>query len=424
MAKTKGDGSIRSKGRGVWEVRVAFGKDPVTGKYRSVSRTVHGTKRDAAKVRDELRKQHDNGLTYDGSKMTFDDFARNVWYAERLEESIKTNGEKPAKTTLADNLTIINAVSSYIGSVRLSSIDNFMIDSLFKQINKDRDKPLSGARLKKFYCVLNGIFKKASKYHLVNRNPMQDVDCPTCEHHERHTLTSDEVRSLKNSLNNAEAEAYAKLDSLEAGRNERSCPDLRKRITGIDDISRIIAVKIAVESGARRGEILALRWEAVNFETRTVHILKSLTVSGDRKKPKTEKGIRSIRIHDETFWNCLKTWKDKQCQYLSSISVEQDDKTPVVCNSIGGHISTSNFSRWWASHRDNLGCVGLRFHELRHTQASLLIAEKVPITTISERLGHAKVSTTLDFYGHSNEEEDKKAADAFAKITSPLQVVA
>ena len=157
---TKGDGSIRSKGKGVWEVRVAFGKDSVTGKYRSVSRTVHGTKADARKVRDELRKQHDSGLSYDGSRMTFEEFAVGVWLARREKSCAETG--KPAKTTVSDNRSILESLCKHIGDARLTSLDHYAIDKLFDKLNEGRDKPLTGSRLKKYYVVLSGVFKLAA----------------------------------------------------------------------------------------------------------------------------------------------------------------------------------------------------------------------------------------------------------------------
>lgn len=413
MAKTKGDGSIRSKGRGVWEVRVAFGRDALTGKYRSVSRTVHGTKRDAAKVRDELKKQHQNGLSYDALNLTFEEFAMGVWLSRR-EKSCKETG-KPAKTTVSDNRSILETVCKHIGGVRLTSLDHYAIDKLFDKLKEERDKPLTGSRLKKYFVVLNGVFKLALRYDFVVRNPMAQVDAPTCEECKSNTLERGEARQLATKLDEAEAAAYAKIDALELGRDERGCGDERTRIAGIDGIFRIFAVRIAFATGCRRGEVLALDWQSVDFDNRRILIDKSLTVDGDLKSPKTSAGVRAVPIDEGTIGH-LKEWQERQAQYLDGLSVGQTAETPVVCSSTGGHISTSNFSRWWASHRDELGCTGLRFHELRHSQASLLIASGVPVPTVAKRLGHSKVSTTYDFYSHSLDEEDKKAGELFGSI--------
>ena len=412
---TKGDGSIRSKGKGVWEVRVAFGKDSVTGKYRSVSRTVHGTKADARKVRDELRKQHDSGLSYDGSRMTFEEFAVGVWLARREKSCAETG--KPAKTTVSDNRSILESLCKHIGEARLTSLDHYAIDKLFDKLNEGRDKPLTGSRLKKYYVVLSGVFKLALKYDLVIRNPMEQVDAPVCEESKRNTLEYEEARQLAAKLDDAEAEAYARIGALELSRDARGCTDARTRIAGIDGISRIIAVRIAFATGCRRGEVLALDWASVDFDGRRILVDKSLTVDGDLKSPKTGAGVRSVPIDGDTIER-LRTWQERQARYLAELSVVQTAETPVVCSSTGGHIGTSNFSRWWADHRDELGCGGLRFHELRHTQASLLIASGVPVPTVAKRLGHSKVSTTYDFYSHSLDEEDKKAGELFGEIVA------
>ena len=105
-----------------------------------------------------------------------------------------------------------------------------------------------------------------------------------------------------------------------------------------------------------------------------------------------------------------------QAAELAKIGVEVDGDTPVCSDSKGGFICPNNFSRWWRRFVADCGFEGLRYHELRHTQATLLLGSNVDVKTVQSRLGHADASITLNTYAHALPENDRAAADTFGKV--------
>ena len=107
----------------------------------------------------------------------------------------------------------------------------------------------------------------------------------------------------------------------------------------------------------------------------------------------------------------LAKWKREQADILSRISVEQGDLTPVCCNGFGNLYDYNMFWRQFKEFKEEAGFPDLVLHELRHTQASLLLGNGVDVKTVQKRLGHARASITLDTYAHAIPENDKKAAE-------------
>jgi len=178
--------------------------------------------------------------------------------------------------------------------------------------------------------------------------------------------------------------------------------------------SRVMAVRIALASGCRLGEILGLEWQHVNVDDSTIKIMQQNTLYGI-STPKTDKSKRTVTLDAETM-ALLQAWKVKQSEFLSSLGIEIGKKTPVITDIVGGYHCSRNFSNWWRRFRDSNGFEGLKFHELRHTHATLLIGEKADIKTVQGRLGHAQASTTLDLYAGVIPAKDKEAADIVGSI--------
>jgi integrase len=99
-------------------------------------------------------------------------------------------------------------------------------------------------------------------------------------------------------------------------------------------------------------------------------------------------------------------------------SFKQGADTPVITNEVGGWYDPCNFSRWWYWLTDRYGFPGLRFHDLRHTQATLLISQGVDIKTVQNRLGHTLASTTLDLYAGVIPGNDRQAASIMGALLS------
>lgn len=396
----KGDGSITEVRRGVWRVCVSFGKDPITGKRLKVQRNVKGTKADARKVRDQIRREHDQGLAVESDKMTFTEYARQ-WSEYR-------EGMNLATRTLERERGIIPVFCQYLGETKLKDITPQMVESLYTAIRKDRG--ISNTTLCIYHQKLSQMLDKAERYGLIVRNPCSRVDAPRRDSVNRRSLNRTEAARLLAKLAEAEGEAYAVDEAKELRQIEHGNAEGRLFVRDVTNIARPLAARVALATGTRLGETLALTWGCVNLGKGVITISASINKLGEIKEPKTKAGFRRIAIDAQTV-AALARWEDYQRGALARLGVDVADDTPVFTDSKGGYINPCNFGRWWRSFRDEAGFPGLKFHELRHTQASLLLANGIDVKTVQSRLGHSNASITLNFYAHAMPENDRAAAD-------------
>lgn len=417
----KGDGSItevmRPDGKSYrpkrWRVCVSFGKDPITGKRAKAQRVVRGTIDDAKKARDQIRQERESGLTADARKVTFSDFAK------RWSDYRRTLGRAREDTIAADERRL-GYVGGFVGGVPLKDFTPELVESLYAAIRNDKaDKGRSfgNTSMHKLHTLLKSMFRKAADYDLIVKNPFERVDAPGIDEPDRKTLTAEEGAALLAFVDAEELRLYRETAEKEARQHERGKDAGRSRVLGVCAIGRVLAVRVGLATGMRLGEVMGLAWGAVSEKEGTITVKQSLTGRGETKAPKTKAGARTIYV-DATTFDHLSAWKSFQRSKLRSIGVEQTDETPVSSTDRGTYGSLANFGHWWSGFRDRAGFPGLRFHELRHTQASQLLASGVDVKTVQTRLGHSSASLTLDWYAHALPENDRKAARIIGDLFS------
>lgn len=407
----KGDGSIQAMARGKWRVAVDFGVNPVTRKRERVTRVVNGTKADARKVRDKIKQEHENGLSFEAATVTFGEFA-NLW-----QESRAATGELSTRT-LKDGEYMVACYSRFIGGVRLADIDPRMVESLYAAIRKDkadRGRPVGGTTMHKVHVVLKQIMQKAVDHDLILRNPCDRVKAPKKDDPERRSLSVEEGARLLRCVDEAEVQAFAEFDAKEARQTARGNLFGRVEVHGLYPISNIIALRVGLATGMRLGEVFGLSWGGVDLHQSCIQVYQQLSTYGEITPPKSKAGIRAVFI-DATTAAHLEKWKRRQAVELLKLGIKQNDSTPVCCSDKGGWFNVQNFQRWWRPWRAERGFEGLKFHELRHTQATQLLANGVDVKTVQNRLGHADASLTLNWYAHALPENDKKAADLVGNL--------
>ena len=199
-----------------------------------------------------------------------------------------------------------------------------------------------------------------------------------------------------------------------------------------------MAVWLALATGVRRGEALGLVWGNVDLVRKRIRIEKQLDSKGVRRDPKSHKSKRNLAIDDGTI-AFLTEWKIMQSDLFYQGGDVPDD-APVCSNDTdGAFISPAAFDKWrraWfvdhglgtfekieAWHDRNgvkryrrSGYKGYNLHELRHTQATLLIGRGADIKTVQNRLGHSSASLTMNIYAHAIEQNDREAADTIGSV--------
>lgn len=157
------------------------------------------------------------------------------------------------------------------------------------------------------------------------------------------------------------------------------------------------------------------RWDNIDLDRCTIRVCQSITYQRQIKTPKTQAGIRPLAVDAITASHLVK-WRERQAIELAKIGIEQNGQTPVCCSDTGDWSQITKFESWWREWREGHGFTGLKFHELRHTQATQLLANEVDVKTVQTRLGHANASITLGWYAHAIPEKDHEAADLLGSL--------
>ena len=408
----KGDGSIINRGKDkhgktIWEVSLSLGRDPKTGKQVRKTAKVHGTKADAKRKRDEMRRDLDFGLRVDADKLRFGDFVADYMATRRLAATAQPE-------TLDKQEKRLERIRDVLGNPLLKDMNAGMVQALYPRL---RDAIVAGnggkcstTTLHGYHVALNSAMKYAVNHDLIVKNPCERVEAPRVAKSTRKAMDVGEAARLLAELDKAEAQAYAELESKEGRRRDPDAP--RAYVRGLPDLSAIMAARVNLVTGMRLGETLALKWDCVDTVRGLVRVARGTSATGRVKEVKTDAGNRTIAIDRKTAEH-LARWRDVQAGLLASIGAVPEW---VACSQTGTRLGASRFNRWWNPFKAEHGFEGLKSHELRHTQATLLLANGVDVKTVQERMGHSSASITLDWYSHAIPENDRAAADLLGDV--------
>ena len=402
----QGNGSIHKLGKNHYRVWVDFGVG-ANGKRQRQARTVHGTRRDARAALSELQALKDGGIKAKGCKMTFSELA-GEWLAEREADS------RLAADTLRRSRYETRVLVEYFGALKLESFDAMTASKGLRQIQADR-----GVGNTTMYCYrtrLKSIFEWAVRYRIVPYNPVtmtevyKSIDKPN-----RDGLSPFDALRLAREVEKSWAEELEKYRAKEQRQAERGNSEEREYVRGLSPLSLLVGIRLGLETGMRLGEVFGLTWARVDFERGLILVREAVGRDGRPKRLKTESSRREIPVK-EAMLSLLREWKAIQAEMLGEIGIEQRGSSPVCCREIGGFMCSTDAGRRWRRWRGSHGFEGLKFHELRHTQATLLInSMRVPDTTVQRRLGHASLRMTMS-YTHPTEEADYTAADVIGDL--------
>lgn len=268
-----------------------------------------------------------------------------------------------------------------LGSFKITEITAAQIDALFVSM-KTQGK--SHATVIKVYNILFGIFKRAYKHDLIEKNPMDKVTRP---------------EPRKDEIRNQEPESYT-ADEIIHIWNSLEHEPLKWRLY----------VRLLIDTGARRGEICALQWKDVDFKENRITISGNLCYTRAKgvylDTPKNGK-IRTVDV-DPSVMALLQQHRREQLQnFLGPYVFTQEDYPDPM------HPQSP--TRYLKKFSEKYEVPDLHPHKLRHSFASIAITNGADIASVSEKLGHSDKSVTLRMYTHADQESIKKTSDIFRK---------
>jgi integrase len=266
-----------------------------------------------------------------------------------------------------DSYLVNNHIKPVLGGLKLKKLNSAHVQSFYR----DRlDAGLSASTVHKMHDILRRGLAQAVKWHLLPRNVADVVKPPRPVPTEMVALSADDTRRL------LEAAGEYRLEALYI---------------------------LAVHTGMRQGEMLALRWQDVDMENAVVSVRRTLTRNGGKVafgEPKTKKSRRSIRLTPQAV-EALRSHLERQLRDMEILGDRYQDQGLVFTTDTGGPINPSNLrQRSFAALLKRAGLRHMRFHDLRHTCATLLLSRGVHPKFVQELLGHATIAITLDTYSH------------------------
>jgi integrase len=182
-----------------------------------------------------------------------------------------------------------------------------------------------------------------------------------------------------------------------------------------------VIITLAVTTGMRRGEIVGLEWDHIDLEKGKINIQQTLSYTKEQgyifKEPKTRNSVRTVTL-SQSVKEQLKRYKNMKIRQKlrAGDCWEGGSRFLLFSSDLGKQMDPKSITRWWNKRLKKYELPVITFHELRHTSATLLINQGVHMKTISARLGHSKIGTTMDIYGHALESADEKAAEHFDNL--------
>lgn len=380
MSKTMGYKKIGKRdGINIYEAVIEVGYDVFGKRIRKRQRFIGDNESAKYWYAELIKKYYHKGKKVTITNMTFEDYSKIF-----IEKYCNCNIEKI--TTLGYK-QYLKAILPLIGNIKLNKITSYMLDSMYQKIKKGkRNKELSSKTMLHYYNLMSLMFKQAKKWKFIETNPNEDTNKPKLIKTTRKFYDEEQVKELFKCLEK-------------------------------EDIKIRTIISLALVSGIRRSELCAIRWPDIDFDNKTLYIDNSLKIIDgkvDEENAKTQYSIRTIDLNEKMI-NLLKQYKDWQDNFILKLGSHWEGTNRVFTAKDGHHMHPSTPNKFLQDIIKKYNLPKITFHELRHTCASIMNLNGIDAKTISERLGHADATITLNTYTHSTNLAKKESAKVFEK---------
>lgn len=332
-------------------------------------------------VRKNLNQIND-GMSYSSTQLTFSEYL-DGWL-------INKKATRRYSTWIHYDWLVRGFILPVLGNIKLKDLRANHIQDLYNHLLKTG----TGIHtIRKIHAVLNCAMNQAVKQDVIMRNPVSQVDPPPKPHREMTILTESQVSLLL---------VAAKGHRLEA------------------------LFHLTITTGLRESEVLALKWPDVDWVKRTLKVERQLERPHGEgvqfSPPKTAFGKRSIKLGNKSV-DVLRRHDERQQAERIAAGGDWKDFDLIFPSRVGTPIHQRDLQRTFKILLKRAGLPPVRFHDLRHCSASLLLNSGVPVIIVSRRLGHARASITSDVYGHLIPSMQDEAAQLIDNLVTPTPVM-
>lgn len=408
MARAKGDGSLYwDQKRTCWFVRVTY-QDPKTGKtkrkkLKGAEENTPKGKSASLKIGQKWLEQIEHGMSPDAEKITLGEWI-DTWLKEYIKPNVRVKSYDKYEGCL------VQYVKPKLGKLLLRQVREAQLTPLFNELLVSGGKKgtgLSSSTVKATRRYLSMCIEQAIKSDMLLKNPVKQTKPIKLVKAEIETLTEAQADSLTAAAYAAALAADQECAIRVAKAKEQAAKTGKSVQIPMSNIvyhSAYMAILLALGTGMRLGEIFGLSWDSVNVTKGIIYVKRSLVTSRagvNFEEPKTKASRRQIPLSPDVAAE-LRKYKKLQDWRKNLLGDQWSPLNLVITSEFGGVFNTSNFtSRYFKPLIKEIGAPEhFKFHDLRHTHATLLLLKGIPVKVVSERLGHSTVAMTQDTYAH------------------------
>ena len=395
-------GSIEKRGKNSYRLTCLAGYN-LQGKPIKKTKTIHGTKKDAEIELAKFVADVQNGIYVEGKSLKFSEFVE-IWKRDYGSKELAPSTYKRYVRMLETRLL------PYFGHFYINKIKPTDIMQFYDLLSKDTQlvrkqgnngaktiKPLSSKTILEHHRLLRAMLHKAVYWQMIVANPAERVQPPKSRKPKRKYYDDEQTKFLISNLTEL----------------------------GVEQIKYKVAIILTIFTGVRLGELMGLEWQDIDFKTGIISINRSSQYLGDKgvftKTPKTESSIRDVAVPDfvVSLLEEYNSWYEKQKSLYGELWTNSDR---LFVQADGKPMHPSTISKWFVRYVDKIGLPVINFHGLRHTNATLLIAQNIDVAVVAARLGHAQITTTYNFYVHPIISHNRLAGNALENLLLPHSI--
>jgi integrase len=394
--------TARKRGRG-YEIRVYCGLDMNARRIDKTYTWIPDEGMSQLQIKKELERQKilfeekvKNGKCYDDNMRFFE--LVEIWIEDYAQPQL-------AIKTFARYQDFLKRILPAIGYMKLRDIKAVHLNQLYRNLGEDginkkakRDSKgniisngnLAPKTILEHHRLVSKILATAVRWQIIEKNVAPMADPPKVPYREMQFLNETEIQQIITLLND-------------------------------EPVQYKTMINLLIFTGIRRGELCGLEWKDIDFDNSTMQIMRSSQYIGNGqivpKEPKTRSGRRKFVLSD-TLIRLLKSYRKFQLESIVRLGDQWVSTDRLFTTWNGKPIHPDTVTSWFAKFLKRSEIRKVTLHSLRHTNATLMIAEGVDVCTVSNRLGHANTSTTLNIYAHALKSRDSEAAEKLDNIFS------